>query len=82
MKSPPHFNNKNLTHIGKSDVLMVYKNAQMKHTVKIINATPKKKCDTELYLILSVIANPKNDTADNTPNIKANISNPPLKSVS
>lgn len=31
------------------------------------------RCDAALYLLLEVIANPKNDTANNTPNTKANI---------
>lgn len=31
------------------------------------------RCDVALYLLLEVIANPKNDTANNTPNTKANI---------
>lgn len=31
------------------------------------------RCDAALYLLLEVIANPKNDTANNTPNTKVNI---------
>lgn len=31
------------------------------------------RCDAALYLLLEVISNPKNDTANNTPNTKANI---------
>lgn len=36
------------------------------------------RCDAALYLLLEVIANPKNDTANNTPNTKANILNSSL----
>ena len=31
------------------------------------------RCDAALYLLLEVIANPKNDTANNAPNNKADI---------
>ena len=31
------------------------------------------RCDAALYLLLEVVANPKNDTTNNTPNNKANI---------